>query len=67
MAEAITIIRMRKNSINNRVLHQPLIVVKELELVIDNSQVTPHSCLMLYVILLECNNICSKNALGSSN
>ena len=40
MAQAIKTIQHKKCSINHRVLHSPLIVLKELELVSD-FQVTP--------------------------
>ena len=60
--EAITTIQTRKNSINHRVWHSPLIVIVELELFFSDSQALRCQCLVLYAILLEYNIIHSKYA-----
>ena len=46
MAEAITVLQMRKNSINHWVLHSSLIIVKKIQLVGGDSQVIfhPYTC-----------------------
>jgi len=53
MAEAITTIQSRKNIINHRVLHSPLIDLKELGLVGDFQNSHVLICLPLYTIFLK--------------
>ena len=50
-------IQMQMNSINNQVLHSPLIIVNERTQLVSDFQEIPYLRLLLYAILLDYNII----------